>query len=242
MKGFMGMRVFAVVLSLSVTLVAALTHAQAPAQGAKPASPPPAAQTPAPRPQTQTPPPAQQPAVKEIPFKDGFKYAWVDIQRIAERSKEGQDATKRVNDLREKLQRDLTERQKTLQGNTQKLEREGSLLSDEARNKLQSDIERQTRELQRSTEDAQQEVERAIDRLRQEFMVKLDPVIKKVAEEKNVDMIFNGADSGLVFARDGMDLTADVIRAFDAGGGAKPAAGAAAPAPAATTPAAPAKP
>lgn len=223
------MRVLAVVLAFSVTLAAAPTFAQAPAQGAKPPAPTaPAAQAPAAPPKTQTPAPVAQPAVKEIPFKDGFKYAYIDIQRIAERSKEGQDATKRINELREKLQRDLTEKDKVLQGNRQKLEREGSLLSEDARNKLATDIDRQTRDLQRASEDAQQEVERQVDRLRQEFMVRLDPVLRQVAKEKNLEMIFNGADSGLVFAVDGMDLTAEVIRAFDASGG-KPAA---APAPA----------
>jgi outer membrane protein len=233
------MRVFAVALALSIVLAAAPTYAQAPAQpaGAKPTPTAPAGQAPAPRPQGQTPAAAAQPAVKEVPFKDGFKYAYVDIQRIAERSKEGQEATKRINDLREKLQRDLTEKQKVLQGNQQKLEREGSLLSDEARGKLQTDIERQTRELQRASEDAQQEVERAMGRLQQDFMGKLDPILRQVAQEKNVDMIFNGADSGLVFAAPGMDLTAEVIRVFDSGGGAKPAP--AAP-PAAAPPPAPA--
>jgi outer membrane protein len=206
------MRVFAVVLALSVSLAAAPTYAQAPATGAKPAPAP-----------AQTPAPAPQPGPAAVPFQDGFKYAYVDIQRIAEQSREGQEATKRINELREKLQRDLTERQKTVQSNQKKLDTEGTLLSEDARAKLQSDVERQTRDLQRASEDAQQEVERQMARLQQEFMVKLDPVLKAVAKEKKVDMIFNGADSGLVFAAPGMDLTADVIRAFD---GAKPAAAA----------------
>lgn len=219
------MRVFAVVLALSVSLTAAPISAQAPATGAKPA---PAAPAPAaPRPQAQTPAPPPQPAPAAVPFQDGFKYAYVDIQRIAEQSREGQEATKRINELREKLQRDLTERQKTMQTTQKRLDSEGTLLSEDARAKLQSDVERQTRDLQRASEDAQQEVERQMGRLQQEFMVKLDPILKTVAQQKKVDMIFNGADSGLVFAAPGMDLTADVIRAFDGG---KPAAAAAPPA------------
>ena len=59
MKGFIGMRVFAVVPALSVLLTAASTYAQAPAAGTpRPAAP--AGQTaPAPRPQAQTPAGAQ---------------------------------------------------------------------------------------------------------------------------------------------------------------------------------------
>jgi len=54
-----------------------------------------------------------------------------------------------------------------------------------------------------------------------------------------VHTIFSASDSGLVWADPTMDLTADVIRAFDTAATAKPAAAAPAPAPA-PAPAAPA--
>ena len=60
--------------------------------------------------------------------------------------------------------------------------------------------------------------------LQQEFMVKLNPVIDRVANDKQVHMIFNAGESGLVWAAPGMDLTAEVIKALDSGAGAKPAA------------------
>ena len=89
MKGFTGMRVFAAVLTLSVMLPAAHNLAQAAAQPAGQGQKPATGQTaPAPRPQTQTPPAAQQPAPAApaqapVPFKDGFKYAYINIQAIA---------------------------------------------------------------------------------------------------------------------------------------------------------------
>jgi Skp family chaperone for outer membrane proteins len=94
---------------------------------------------------------------------------------------------------------------------------------------LQSEVERQQRDIQRYTEDAQQDVQALQQQLQEDFQRKLNPIVDRVAKEKQVHMVFSASDSGLVWADPSMDLTTDVIKAFDAAGGAKPAA----PAPAA---------
>ncbi len=114
-----------------------------------------------------------------------------------------------------------------MQGAQQKLEQGGSVLSDSARTQLQAEIERQQRDLQRFTEDAQQDVQQLAEQVEGEFNRKLTPVIDRVAKQKGVHFVFNAAQSGLIWAEPGMDLTAEVIQAFDS-----PAAAAPAPAPA----------
>jgi outer membrane protein len=224
------MRVFALLPALGIALSTAAVSAQA--------TQAPAGQSaPAPRPQTQTPPAPQQPAPAAQPlptFQDGFKYAFINVQRIAADSSDGKRANTQINDLRAKLQKQIDEKNKALQASQQKLETGGSVLSDSARAQLQTDIERQQRDIQRNLEDAQQDVERLTQQLQQDFMLKLQPVIEKVAAEKKLDMIFNAAESGLVWAQAGMDLTGEIIKALDDGGaaGAKPAAAAPAAAPA----------
>ncbi len=51
-------------------------------------------------------------------------------------------------------------------------------------------------------------------------------MIEKVAKEKQVHFIFDAAQSGLVWADPGMNLTADMVQALDASTPAKPAAAA----------------
>ena len=55
-------------------------------------------------------------------------------------------------------------------------------------------------------------------------------------------MLFSQRDSGIVFANPALDLTAEVIKRFDAANATAPAAPATPPAAPATPPAAPAKP
>jgi outer membrane protein len=239
------MRVFAAVLALVVLPAAAAPRAQVPAPATgtqKPAAPStqkPATPAPAPRPQGQTPAAPAQPAEVKLPppFTDGLKVGYINIQTVASQSADGKKATMEINALQQRLQNQINEKQKALQETQQKLDSSSSLLNESARSSLQVDVERQQRDLQRMAEDAQQEVERLTQRLQQEFMVKLNPIIDRIAKEKKVEMIFNAAESGLVWALPGMEMTTDIIRALD-GTGAKPAA--AAPAPAAPAPTAPA--
>ncbi len=197
------MRVFAAALALSMTLVAIPTFAQGAAPApARPAAPPAAA-----APQA---PPAPQPK-----FQEGLKYAYINVQRIAAESTDGKAATDRVKALNDQKVKELNDKNRQMQAAQQKLDQGGSVLSDAARAQLQAEIERLQRDIQRFTEDAQQDVQALQQQLQEDFQRKLNPVIDRVAREKQVHMVFSAADSGLVWADPTLDLTAEVIRAFD---------------------------
>jgi Skp family chaperone for outer membrane proteins len=158
-----------------------------------------------------------------VPFQDGLKYAYLRIDRIAAESAEGRAANDKVKALNDQKVRELNERNKALQAAQQKLEQGGTVLNDAARAQLQTEVERQQRDIQRFTEDAQQDVQALQQQLQEDFQRKLNPVVDKVAREKQVHMVFSAGDSGLVWAEPSMDLTADVIKAFDALSTTKPA-------------------
>jgi Skp family chaperone for outer membrane proteins len=231
------MRVFAFAVAFSAVIAAGAAYAQAPAAPAAPRPTPapaaPAGQKPAPAPPLAGPgqkpaPAAPAPPVELKPrFQDGMKYAYVNVQAVAAAPVEGRTAAEKIKVLQEQKSRELQEKNKALQSAQQKLEQGGSVLSDSARAQLQADIDRQQRDLQRFTEDAQQDVQQLAEQVEQDFNRKLTPVIDKVAKQKQVHFVFNASQSGLIWAEPGMDLTAEVIQAFDGGGGA-----AAAPAPA----------
>jgi outer membrane protein len=218
------MRVFAVALTLSVVLLAGTASAQAPAT-AKPAAP-------------AAPPAAQAAVAAPQPFQDGLKYAYVQLPRVAAESNEGKAAAARIKEFQESKATELNNKNKALQAAQQKLEQGGSVMSDQARAQLQSEIDRQQRDVQRASEDAQQDFQNFSQQVQDDFSRKLNPVVDKVAREKQVHFVFSAQDAGLIWADPALDLTADVIRAFNAS--APAAATPAAPAPATAKPAAPA--
>jgi outer membrane protein len=211
------MRSFVVIVALGLVLGAAPAYAQAP---------PPAAGT------TQ-PAPAQ-----PRPFPEGTKFAFINIQRVASESGEGKASTSKVQALNQQKVAQLNELNKKLQADQQKLQSQASVMNEQARGQLERDIERQQKDIQRFTQDAQDEVQNLQQDLQGAFQSKLLPIIQQVVQERGLQMLFSQNDAGIVWADPGLDITADVIKRFDA---AHPAPAAATPAPT-TQPAAPAKP
>jgi outer membrane protein len=170
-------------------------------------------------------------------FPAGAKIAYIDFQRVAQESIDGQSFSAKINALVTKKQAEGGEKAKQLQLNQQKLAQSGAVMSDAARGQLEKDIERQTREGERFQQDAQAEISELQQELQLEFQKKIMPVVQQVFQEKGLHMLLSRADAGIVLADPGLDLTTDVVKKLD-GMAPKPAASTAKPAtpPAAAAP------
>ena len=191
-----------VVIAMSVLLAGTPGYAQAPAP--QPPATPPAAAAPAPAPR----PPA--------PFPEGAKFAFIDIQAIASSSAEGKAATAKLDDLRKKKNGELVAKNASLKSMQDKLNAGGTVLNDQARAQLEKDIEKTTRDLQFAQQDAQTEVTDLTNELQGIFQEKLNPIIEQVRIDKGLQVIFSVRDAGIVAVEPGLDLSAEVIKRFDA--------------------------
>ncbi len=176
----------------------------------------------APAGQTEPVPPAQA-APARPPFPAGAKFAFVDLQRVAAESVEGQAANAKVQELTDQKLAEIEERNATLQASQQKLQQGQTVLSPDVRLQLQREIDRMLLEIERFSQDAEVEVGTLQQTLQIEFQQKLLPVIDQVANEKQLESIFSVGDSGLVWAASSLDLTDEIIRQFDASGSPPPA-------------------
>lgn len=206
MRNLSTMRSSLVIVAIGIALMAGpVNAAQAPATQ-KPAPAAPAA---------QTPPAAAAPAPPR-PFPEGAKIAYVNVQRIASESAEGQAATKRLTALREEKEKDLVARNQKFEEARKRLETSASVLSEAVRTTQAKDVERLQTELQRAQQDAQKAVEDLQNELQLEFQRKLLPVLSEVSAAKNLHMVFSSIDSGVVWADPGLDITTDVVKKLDA--------------------------
>jgi Skp family chaperone for outer membrane proteins len=218
------MRGFVAVASFALTLSAVSTFAQTPAAPASqpataqaaPAQQPPASTQPAaPAAPAQTVPaaPAAQPPV---PFPQGAKFAYVNVPGIFQLSAAGKAAAAQVQALTTKKQGEIDQRTKALQAAQQKLQTGGTLMNEQARATLQKDIDRMTTELDRFRQDAEREVQELGTELQTQFEGKLLPLLRDIAVERGLQMLFSAADSGLIWAEPGLDLTMDAVKKLDA--------------------------
>jgi outer membrane protein len=207
------LKMFAAIVAVSAVLAAGPAWAQTPP-----------AQTPAQTPPAQTPPAGQQPPAQPAPtqpqppkpFPEGAKVAYVNINIIAAGSVEGKAATGKIQEYIKKKNAEIQDKQKALQALQTKLQSGVSVMSDQARGQLEKDITKQSRELQSAQEDAQAEQQQITQELQNEFQQKLYPIIDQIATEKGLHMVFSIADSGAIWANLGLDLSAEVIKRFDA--------------------------
>lgn len=209
------MKAFTVAVLAGCVLVAGVVYAQ---------QPPVQQQTPPPA-QQQTPPAApavapQAPPAPPARFPDGARYAFINIQRIASESSEGKASSSRIEALRSKKASDLTEKNKAVEALQAK--QRSAVMSEAAAAQVQKDIDKTQVDIQRMTQDAQAELQDLQNELQLDFQRKVGPVIEAVAREKGLQLLFSQSDSGLVWADQGLDLTAEVIRRLDAASAAAP--------------------
>ena len=200
---------------LSIAAIGMLSAAPVLAQTPPPPqAPPPAGQKPA------TPAPAepkpQPPAQPPKPFPEGAKVGYIDIQLIASNSGEGKLAADKIKAWDAAKTKELQAKNKQAQDVQTKLSQSGTVLNDAARSQSEKELQKLQRELQAMQEDAQQERQDLTAKLQAEFQDKLNPVIDQVANEKNLHMVFSVRDSPIVWVHTGVDLTAEVLKRFDA--------------------------
>jgi outer membrane protein len=169
--------------------------------------------------------------------------AWLDLQRIVETSAEGKIANAKVQALTQKKTSEIADKQKQLQAAQLKLQTGGTVLNDAARVQLEKEIDRLNVDIQRMQQDAQADIQDLQNELQNEFQKKLMPVIEALVKERDIAMLFSRNDAGIVYGDPLLDLTAEIIKRFDAMSAtptAAPAPSAAPKPPAAGQPAAPA--
>jgi outer membrane protein len=171
------------------------------------------------------------------------RVAIIDMARVSAESLLGKSYAAQLEKLQNDINAEATKKQtdlgkmdaaiKVLQD---ELEKQGAVLSQEARERKQQEIVRKGRERQAFLEDGQADINRMRERAQQqaqsinnEFQLKVRPLVEQVAKEKGYDLVL---DSQVAYTiNKDFEITRDVIVRADETEKAKPAAAAAPAAP-----------
>lgn len=159
------------------------------------------------------------------------KVGIINVQVAIISTRDGQVAVKELQDRFNPKQKQLQDQQGEIQSLQQQLQRGANTMSEEALRKLRQDIDDKQRILQRDSEDAQMDFDQQQQRVFAGISEKMQSVIDKHAREQGYMLIIDvsSPQSGVLYASNSIDITKDIIAAFDADTSA--AAPAAAPAP-----------
>jgi len=160
--------------------------------------------------------PAPAPQTAPAPLPAGSRLAFVNLQVVFTESALGKQGQDRWRVLNEKLFAGLSARQKEIQGLTEKIQAQRSLIDDAVLKQWNQDLTR----LQREAQFAQQEAQVQSDQLQQDVLADFEkqilPVINTLRLEKKLDAILAiQSDPGglsLLSIEPGLDLSAEVVR------------------------------
>lgn len=142
-----------------------------------------------------------------------IKVAVVSLQRAVLESAEIKKASAEMEKKYQPRQQAMEKLQKELQGIQQQLQTNAGKLTPAAESDLNAQGQRKQRELQRLNDDLQADVNAERNEILSESGRKMSEVVKKIAEEKGLDVVVDVSNT--VYFKPALDITADAIAAYD---------------------------
>jgi outer membrane protein len=145
-----------------------------------------------------------------------LKVGAVDIQKAVNECNEGKEDKKALTKEVETIQRLITERQKELKEMKESLEKQGLMLNPEARAMKENELQTKLREFQRWGEDMQNEINQKRIDMERNISIGLQKVIQKMATDEGYTLILEKNENIVLFNSKSIDITDQVIKAYDA--------------------------
>ena len=145
-----------------------------------------------------------------------MKVGLVDLFRAVNESEQGKKAKSELESMIKGKQESLEDKGKAIEKLKGEIEKQGGVLSAEAKKSKEDEFERMTREYQRTVADSQTEVRKKEGELTGRIVKELRAVIAGVAQEEQYTLVLENAEGLVLFADKGLDITDKVIQKFDA--------------------------
>lgn len=155
---------------------------------------------------------------------EGFclKVGYIDSRRIMLDYPEAVEAQGKFDSEMKAWQEEAEAKQQEIQELEDDFEAQKLLLSDETRAEKEAEIERKKLEMARYFDEIFGEEGKAARRnveLTTGIVEEVNTVLEKMGEEEGFDIIMDAAAGGIVFAREGLDLTERVLEQLEGQGG-----------------------
>lgn len=149
-------------------------------------------------------------AAQENTLKIGF----VDVQKVLNESARGKEAKGRLEKERDAKQQEIRGKEEEIKKLEADLQKQGAVLSEAARKERQEAINRRVRDLRRLFEDFNRDLQKRENELLSEILRDIRKLIVAHGKEQHYTLILE-AQSGIIYASQGADLTDEVLAAYN---------------------------
>jgi outer membrane protein len=150
------------------------------------------------------------------------KVGVIDVQRILTESVAGKEAMAKLKGLQDQKLAEAKSKQDEINQIRTRINEGRLSLAEDKIAEMEKQAEDKVIAFRRFQDDADRDLQKARDQAFDAIEKRVLPVINQVGAEGGFTVIFNKFQSGLIFADDKIDLTADVIKRFDSAAAAAP--------------------
>ncbi len=147
--------------------------------------------------------------------ESALKLGLVDLFKAVNESEQGKKAKTELEAMIKVKQDSLEEKGKAIEKLKAELDKQGGVLSGEAKRAKEEEMERLTREYQRSVADSQNDVRKKEGELTGRIVKDLRDIVLAIADEEKYTLILEKAEGLVLFADKSLDITDKVIKRFD---------------------------
>jgi outer membrane protein len=143
------------------------------------------------------------------------KIGIVDVLKAMNESERGKRATAELESLIKSKQAAIDSKGRALERLKSELERQGDVLSADARRSKTEEYERLARELKRNADDSRNEIGKKQTELEGRILQSISNIVEAIGQEEKYTIIHERR--AVLYYEPGLDITATVIRRLDSG-------------------------
>jgi outer membrane protein len=144
-----------------------------------------------------------------------LRIAVVDLQQALNTSDEGKRARGQIEGFIAAKQGDIAKKEDAIKAARKALDAQGPMMDPDTRLEREAEIQTMILEYQQDAYESQLEMQNMELELTAKILEKLADTASSIAKDKGYDLVLEAGS--VVFHKDGLDITDDVIAAFNAG-------------------------
>ena len=140
--------------------------------------------------------------------------AIMDVQRIILSVPEGKEAREKLEKMVREKEEVFKKQREELKKMAQELDNPASLLSAEARTREAKELDQKKYESMRAEAQFQEQIKGQEMQATQKIAITASKLAHEIAKKENFDLIFEAGSSGLIYAKDPIDITTKIITLY----------------------------
>jgi outer membrane protein len=144
------------------------------------------------------------------------KIAYINIKRVFNESKRGLKEKEAFTAKVTAKKKAVDKKQQEFQAFKEELEKKAPMLSEQARREKEKEYQQKAKELEWLVKDSNDDLRKLEQEMLDKLMKSLQKVVEKLGAQENYTLILEETASSILYAPKDMDITDQVIKAFDA--------------------------